>query len=65
MGLRRPTEQRAISGEAVQELQHTAEDMIFELFEEAYRAAIRVKSVTLRLKSIELDTCMLHGTVNF
>ena len=50
---------------AITSLQHTAEDMLTELFEEAQRAAIHAKRVTVMPKDIKLATRMLRGSPEF
>ena len=50
---------------AIEALQHTAEDMLVELFEEAQRAAVHAKSITIMAKDIELSTRVLRGTGEF
>ena len=45
----------------IETLQHTAEDMMVELFEEAQRAALHAKRVTVISKDIKLATRMLRG----
>ena len=50
---------------AIEALQHTAEDVIVELFEEAQRAAVHAKRVTVMPRDIELAIRMLRGTAEF
>ena len=50
---------------AIEALQHTAEEMMVELFEEAQRAALHAKRVSLVPKDIKIATRMLRGTGEF
>ena len=50
---------------AITALQHTAEDMLPPLFEEARRAAIHSKRVTVMLKEIKLATRMVCEAQEF
>ena len=50
---------------AIELLQHTAEDVPVELFEEARRAAVHAKRVTVMPKDIALAIRMLRGTAEF
>ena len=50
---------------AIQVLQHTAKEMIVELFEEAQRAGLHAKCVTIMPEDIKPATQMLRGTVEF
>ena len=49
----------------IEALQHTAEDVMVELFEEAQRAVLHAKSVTETPKDIKIATRMLCGTGEF
>ena len=50
---------------AIEALEHTAEDMVVELFEEAQRAAVHSKRVSIMRRDIALATRMLRGTPEF
>ena len=45
--------------------QYTAEDVLVELFEEAQRAAVHAKRVTITPKDMKLATRMLRGAGDF
>ena len=50
---------------AIEALQHTAEDMIVELFEEAQRAAVHAQRVTVMPRDVALAIRILRGTAEF
>lgn len=55
----------ALSSGAIEVLQHTAMNRMFELFRESQRAALNAKRITAMRKDVKLATRMLHETGRF